>query len=439
MIAFTRQIPKRAKESAIALLYAQQERRPQRTVGKQAEVLGDRNRPAEDLMREACLHELFEGQVKAKPNAEALVVDAGRFTYRELNFRANRVAHHLRSLGVGPETLVGIFLERSADMVIAMLGVLKAGGAYVPLDPAYPPDRLAFMLEDAQVHTVLTQSSLEATLHGFELAAGQAAPHIVCLDLDRRIDLASAENPSPTAQVHNLAYVIYTSGSTGRPKGVALEHRNAVAFVDWAGQVYSARELEGVLAGTSISFDPSILDLFLPLSLGGKVILASNALALPGLAAATEVRLINTVPSVVRELLRIGGIPASVETINLGGEPLSIQLVQQLYALPHIKRIYDLYGPTETTTNSTFALRTPAGPATIGCPIANTQVYLLDERLRPVPVGATGELFIGGKGVARGYLNRPEITAEKFINLPVAAGRKARLYRTGDLCRYRPD
>jgi amino acid adenylation domain-containing protein len=420
-------------------LRAQQKKGPPRMVGEQAQVLEERNRTIEDLMGEACLHELFEAQVKSAPNAVALVFGAGRLTYRELNFRANRVAHHLRSLGVVPETLVGIFFERSADMVIAMLGVLKAGGAYLPLDPTYPPDRLAFMLEDAQVHTVLTQSSLIATLHGFELPAGRVAPHIVCLDTDRRITMASAETPSPSAHARNLAYVIYTSGSTGRPKGVALEHRNAVAFVNWTGQVYSAHELSGVLAGISISFDPSILDLFMPLSFGGKVIMASNTLALPGLTAAMEVRLINTVPSVARELLRIGGIPTSVETVNLGGEPLTNELVEQLYARPHIKRVYDLYGPTETTTCSTFALRLPGKPATIGRPIANTQVYLLDENFRPVPVGTTGELFIGGEGVARGYLNRPEITAEKFIRLPSAVGDKARVYRTGDLCRCWPD
>jgi amino acid adenylation domain-containing protein len=438
MIAFTQQSLNRARETDFPLR-AQQKKRPMRIVGEQVQVQEERNCATENLTRETCLHELFEAQVKAAPNAEALVVGAGRLTYRELNSRANRVAHHLRSLGVGPEILVGIFLERSADMVIAMLGVLKAGGAYLPLDPAYPPDRLVFMLEDAQVHTVLTQASLVATLHGFQLSDERAAPHFVCLDTDRRITLASAENPGPLAQARNLSYVIYTSGSTGRPKGVALEHRNAVAFVNWTSQVYSARELQGVLAGTSISFDPSILDIFMPLSLGGKVIMAANTLAMPGLQAALEVRLINTVPSAVRELLRIGGIPTSVETINLGGEPLPVELVEQLYALPHIKRVYDLYGPTETTTCSTFALRIPGKPATIGRPIANTQVYLLDENFSPVPMGITGELFIGGEGVARGYLNRPEITAEKFIDPPLATGDKSRLYRTGDLCRHRPD
>lgn len=398
----------------------------------------ERNRLAADLPLEACLHELFEAQVKTRPKSEALVVGSERFTYHELNFRANCVAHHLRSLGVGRETLVGIFLERSVDMIVAILGVLKAGGAYVPMDPTYPSERLAFMLEDAQVHTVLTQSSLVTTLRSFKSAAGRA-PHVICLDTDQDIALMGAENPVPSAQARNLAYIIYTSGSTGQPKGVAIEHRNTVAFVHWAAQVYSARELAGVLAGISISFDPSILDLFLPLSLGGKIILAPNTLALRGLPAAAEVRLITTVPSVVRELLRMDGIPPSVETINLGGEPLSIQLVQQLYALPHVKRVYDLYGPTETTTCSTFARRTLGGAATIGRPIAHTQVCLLDEHFRPVPVGVTGELFIGGCGVARGYLNRPEITAEKFIHLPLTAGGDGRFYRTGDLCRCRPD
>src|SRR5579885_433187 len=279
MIAFTRQNPKCLKE----------ERKLPRTAGEQEKVGAEETRMAGDLPREGCLHELFEAEVDAVPNAVALVVGADRITYHELNLRANRVAHHLQSLGVRPEDLVGIFLERSTDMVVAMLGVLKAGGAYVPLDPTYPQERLAFMLEDAQVRTVLSQSSLLAPLQGVKLTAGQAL-YIVCLDTDPRIALASTENPGPSARSSNLSYVLYTSGSTGRPKGVMLEHHNAVAYVHWAGQVYSARELDGTLAGISISFDLSILDLFVPLSWGGKVILAPGTLALPGLAAASEVR-----------------------------------------------------------------------------------------------------------------------------------------------------
>ncbi len=432
MIAIPRQRPKRTQAPLASLAPASRWQEAGRPCAPSA--LG----AAASFPGELCIHELFEAQAGATPDSVALVAGAARLTYRELNIRANRVAHLLRSLGAGPETLVGVFLERSEDMVIAILGVLKAGSAYLPLDPAYPAERLGFMLRDAQVRTLLTQSSLIRALRDSDPVPGKDM-QIVCIDTDPGISLAGAENPSPWARACNLAYVIYTSGSTGQPKGVALEHRNTAALIQWAAGVYSARELDGVLAGVSISFDPSILDLFVPLSLGGKVIMASNTLALSGLAAASEVRMINTVPSVARELLRMGGIPTSVETINLGGEPLSIQLVRDLHALPHIKRVYDLYGPTESTTCSTFALRTPDGPAVIGRPITNAHVHLLDENFKPVPAGALGELYIGGGGVARGYLNRPEITAEKFLQIPSISDGAARLYRTGDFCRCRSD
>ncbi len=414
------------------------ESRPTLSPEERHQVLVEWNRTETPYPRTTCLHDRFELQAAATPDAEALVVDAERLTYRELNRRANHVAHRLRSLGVGQETLVGIFLTRSVDLVCALLGVLKAGGAYVPMDPVYPADRLAFILQDAQVHTVLTQASLARTL-GDLAAASPRAPVLVCLDADAQLSSFSVENPAPSAGPANLAYVIYTSGSTGRPKGVGLEHRNAVAFVHWAGGLYSPRELSGVLACTSICFDPSILELFVPLSFGGKVILAENALALPTLAAAGEVHLMDTVPGAVRELLRSGGLPASLETINLGGEPVSDDLVRQLYALPHIKRVYDQYGPTETTTTATCALRDPQKPGSIGRPIANTQVYLLNDKLEPVAPGASGELCIGGAGVARGYLNRPGLTVDKFIPNPFSTDPGTRLYRTGDLCRYRPD
>ncbi len=388
--------------------------------------------------RPECLHQWFEAQVALKPEEVAVVFGKERITYAELNRRANRVAHRLMAAGVGHEALVGVFMERSVHMIVAMLGVLKAGGAYVPLDPVYPPDRLAFMLADTQAGVILAQTSLLERLEAIRAGACLAA-QVYCVDTDDAAGAADAENPAPGVGAANLAYIIYTSGSTGKPKGVAVEHRNSVALVAWASQVYSAQELDGVLAGISISFDPSILDIFMPLCLGGKVILAANTLALPRLDAAEEVRLLFSVPSVVRELLRMGGIPSSVETINMGGEHLPASLVQDLYALPHLKRVYDLYGPTETTTCSTYALRTPEAPATIGRPIHGTQVYVLDSQLRPVPPGETGELFIGGHGVVRGYLNNPDFNQQRFIPSPFSADRSSRLYRTGDLGRYRPD
>jgi amino acid adenylation domain-containing protein len=385
-----------------------------------------------------CLHELFEAQAAATPDAEALVYGSKRFTYQMLNSRANRIAAVLGSLGVGPEVLVGIFLERSPDMVSAILGVLKAGGAYLPMDKSYPSEYLSFMLRNVGADLVLTQSSLLGVLQSYQ-DSDLGACDIVCVDNDPRVARANGENPRSAVGPQNLAYVIHTSGSTGEPKAVAIEHHNSVALIRWASKVYSPRELDGVLAGTSICFDPSILDLFVPLSLGGKVIMAPDALALRGLETAREVRLIYSVPSVMRELLRIGGLPASLETINLGGEPLPAQLVDQLYRLPHVKRVYDLYGPTEATTCSIFALRTPGGPDTIGKPIAGTEAHLLDAHLRPVADGESGELFIGGAGVARGYFNHPDATAERFIEIAPHNGHSGRLYRTGDFCRRRAD
>jgi amino acid adenylation domain-containing protein len=393
------------------------------------------NNTETDYPKDACIHELFEQQVERSPDAIALVFEDEQLTYKELNQRANQLAHHLRNLGVGPEVLVGICVERSLQMVVGLLGILKAGGAYVPLDPAYPPERLVFMLEDAAVAVLLTQARLVESLPKHQ-------GRIVCLDTDWEIiERQSEENLISEVKFDNLAYVIYTSGSTGKPKGVAIEHRNAVALLDWARQVFNPEELAGVLASTSICFDLSVFELFVPLSRGGKVILAENALHLPTLSGAPYVTLINTVPSAIAELLRMDGIPSSVGTVNLAGEPLPNKLVQQVYEHNTVQKVFNLYGPSEDTTYSTYTLVKKGGnePPPIGRPIANTQVYILDAQLQLVPIGIPGELYIGGAGLARGYLNRPELTAERFILNPFSDEPSSRLYKTGDLARYLSD
>src|SRR5262249_13434557 len=292
-----------------------------------------------------------------------------------------QLAHYLQRQGVGPETLVGLFVERSWEMVVGLLGILKAGGAYVPLDPAYPAERLRFTIHDARLTVVLTQEQLLDQLPPSEAKA-------ICLDRDW--DVIARESPKApvnTTVPRNLAYLIYTSGSTGKPKGVAIEHASAVAFLHWTRQTFTRVELAAVLASTSLCFDLSVFEIFAPLSCGGRIIIAEDALHLPTLKAKNEVTLINTVPSAMTELVRLGGLPESVTTVNLAGEPLRTSLVQEIYKAPNVKRVYDLYGPSEDTTYSTFALRSADQPATIGRPIANTKAYLLDQFLQPVPLG----------------------------------------------------
>lgn len=405
-------------------------------------VVAEWNQTALDYPRNACLHELFEAQVEATPEAVAVVSGPDRLTYREINRYANRIANHLRTHGVGRETLVGICLERSWRMVAAVLGVLKSGGAYVPLDPTHPAERIEFIRQDARLRAILTEEAVSARLPGSADAenADEDSARVICLDQHAR-DIAreSAEDPGSASEPGNLAYVLYTSGSTGRPKGVAIEHRNVVSFVHWAGTAFSRRELGGVLAATTLNFDLSVFELFAPLCQGGKVIIVPNVLALADLPDAGEVQLINTVPSAMTELLRLGAVPESVETVNLAGEAVSAELVEQLYELAHIKRVNDLYGPTEATVYATHAVREAGAPPTIGRPIANLQAFILDARFAPVPVGVPAELFLGGEGLARGYLHQPGLTAEKFIRHPFSTNPSARLYRTGDLCRYRID
>src|ERR1043166_7175076 len=332
-------------------------------------------------------------------------------------------------------------MERSLEMVAGVLAILKAGGAYLPLDPTYPPERLAFLLADARAPVLLIQLSLrenfKAPISHLKLLCVDSPDHASpTLNGDSRSRQPATLNSQPST---TLAYILHTSGSTGVPKGVAIEHRSAVNFISWAQREFTRDELAGVLFSTSLCFDLSVFELFVTLASGGKVIIARNALELPKLPAKDEVTLINTVPSAMAELLRLHAIPRSVRAVNLAGEPLRPALVDRLCAPGTMKKVRDLYGPTETTTYSTAALRGAGAPETVGRPIANTQIYILDAHGQAVPVGVPGEIYIGGDGLARGYLHRPDLTAERFVPNPFSDAAGSRLYRTGDLARWRPD
>ncbi len=380
----------------------------------------------------ACLHQLFEGRADAEPGATALVDGEARFSYRELERRSNRLAHRLRELGAGPETRVAVCLDRTAELIVALLAVLKAGAAYVPIDPVYPRERQALLLTDSRPAVLVSQERLLGRLP-------EVTP-TVCVDRDRgELARRSEARPAAAAMPSNLAYLIYTSGSTGRPKAVAIEHRSAVARMRWAARMFSRGEMAGMLASTSVCFDLSVFEIFATLAVGGTLILAENALALPSLPAAGEVTLVNTVPSAAVELAR-GGMPSAVRVVNLAGEPLRRALVERLYALGHVEKVYNLYGPSEDTTYSTWALMRPADPLppAIGVPLDGTRTHLLDREMRPAAAGEEGELYLGGAGLSRGYLGRPELTAQRYVPDPFAASPGERLYATGDLARLRP-
>ncbi|HXU30093.1 MAG TPA: amino acid adenylation domain-containing protein, partial [Thermoanaerobaculia bacterium] len=352
---------------------------------------------------------------------------------------SGRVASRLRSLGVGPEDRVGVCLRRRPGLVAALLGVLEAGAAYVPLDPAYPEERLRFLLEDAGVRALITERELRPSLAFFSGATALLEDLLVEGESPSGVPI----HPSPTAG--NLAYLIYTSGSTGRPKGVGIEHRSAVALVRWALAAFSAEELAGVLAATSVCFDLSVFELFAPLAAGGAVVLAENALALPRAASQARITLVNTVPSALAEILAAGALPASVRAVNLAGEALPGALVAAIFAAgPGVDRVLNLYGPSEDTTYSTGAvfLRAEEGTARaaqppIGLPLPGTQAYVLGGHGELLPVGVPGELHLAGAGLARGYLGRPELTAERFVPDAWSGRPGGRLYRTGDLARWR--
>ncbi|MBL1176967.1 amino acid adenylation domain-containing protein [Pantanalinema sp. GBBB05] len=391
------------------------------------------------------IHQLVEAQVRQSPNAIAAIFGEQQITYQELNQKANQLANYLQTLGVKPETLVGVCIERSLDMLIGLLGVLKAGGAYVPLDPSYPAERLAFMVDDAQLPVLLTKQHLLATLSPMEQVK------VVCLDTAwQEIEQFSQENIDSKAGAANLAYTIYTSGSTGKPKGVQILHGAVVNFLYSMQQTPGLTATDVLLAVTTISFDIAVLELFLPLSVGAQVVIvsrdvASDAVRLAQAIAESGATVMQATPATWRMLLAIGWQGNPHLKILCGGEALTRSLADQL--LERSAAVWNMYGPTETTIWSMVSQVQPGDSMiSVGHPIVDTQIYLLSEYARrktdilePVPVGSTGEVYIGGIGLARGYLNRPELTSERFVDHPFSQEPGARLYKTGDLGRYLPD
>ncbi|MBD2816409.1 amino acid adenylation domain-containing protein, partial [Xenorhabdus sp. Flor] len=398
-------------------------------------LLADFNATQADFPQDALIHQLIETQVVRTPGAMAVICGEQSLSYEELNSRANRLAHHLIALGVQPDDRVAICVERNLEMVVGLLAILKAGGAYVPLDPAYPAERLTYMLADAAPVALLTQTMLVDKLDS-------AIPTVLLDKQQPYIEAQPARNPDTQTlglTSHHLAYVIYTSGSTGQPKGVAITHRNTVNFLTWAQRTFSPEELAHTLLATSLNFDLAVYECFAPLISGGTVHLVSNVLSL--VTTDLPVSLINTVPSAITQLIEVNALPVTIQTVNLAGEALKPHVVEHLFARSSVQNVCNLYGPSETTTYSTWTRmnRATGFVSHIGRPIANTQIYLLDPYGQPVPLGVTGEIHIAGAGVARGYLNRPELTAERFLPDPFSAGPDARMYKTGDLGRWLPD
>ncbi len=405
-------------------------------------VLVQLNATGRDYRPELCVHEVVEQQAARTPHSVALISETRELTYGELNRRANQLAHHLRALGVGPEVRVGLCVERSIEMVTALLAVLKAGGVYVPLDPSYPRERLKYMLEDTQAQILLTQSSL------LEALSWQGAG-VVCVDVgEQEFGKQPADNPTSGVVADNLAYVMYTSGSTGRPKGVMISHRSIFNHLRWRQEYFPVGPADRGLHKASLSFDDSVWEIFEPLAVGAQLILArpggeADTSYLARLIAERQITTACFVPSQLRvfveepELERCG----SLRRVTTGGESLSFELQQRVF-LRSRAALHNGYGPTEGTISCTFwtcERSSSHRTVPIGRPIANTRVYVLDRYLQPVPMGAPGELCIAGAGLARGYFGHPGLTAERFTPDPFTEAPGTRLYRTGDRVRYLSD
>ena len=409
------------------------------TEAEKHQLLIEWNDTKGEYPRDKCIHRLFEEQVERTPDAIAVVFEDKKLTYRELNQQANQLAHYLKKLGVGAETLVGICVERSVEMIIGILGILKAGGAYIPLDPCFPKERLAFMWEDTQISVLLSQ---ERRIETLPLFAGK----LVCLDRDwEHIYRESNNNPDSGVIAENLAYVIYTSGSTGRPKGVQVPHYAVVNVLAHVREALGLNEQDTLPLVANICFDISVMELLLPLIAGARLVLVSSEVAVDGrrieeMLGNWGITIMHATPATWRLLLQAGWNAVAKLTILCGGEALQSELAAQL--VTKASSMWNLYGPTETTIYSSAAPYDPeltGGVVSIGRPIANTQLYIVDDHLQPVPIGVPGQLHIGGEGLARGYLNRADLTAESFIPNSFSKEAGARLYRTGDLARYLPD
>lgn len=415
---------------------------PQQTISQlpllseleQKQILVDWNATHTEYPADACIHQLIEKQTEKTPHAIAVIFEAQQLTYQELNDRANQLAHYLQQFGVGPEVLVGLCVDRSLEMMIGILGVLKAGGAYLPLDPAYPQERLAFMISDAQIPILLTQKHLRSRLPGHHA-------QVITLDADWAvIAQESKSNPQNSVLPDNLAYVIYTSGSTGKPKGTLLAHRGLCNVAQAHAHYFQLTPDDNVLQFASFSFDSAVAEIVMALTAGATIVLGERETLLPGPALIKFLQDYNismlTFPPSVLANLPVEKLPA-LRQITVAGEACSPDITSR-WAQGRL--FLNLYGPTETTIWATVAQCTESTQKPpIGRPIDNTQVYILGEHFEPTPIGVPGELYIGGVGLARGYLNRPELTAEQFIPNPFSQIPGARLYKTGDLVRYLPD
>ena len=399
------------------------------------------NNTRADYPRDKCVHQLIGEQAARTPDAIAAVCGERQLTYAQLETTANRLAHFLRQRGVSTGDRVAICLERSLEMLVGVLGILKSGAAYVPLDPDFPAERIKTVIEDADPALLLTQEDVAARL-GME--GGRPATPTVCLDsVWHEMACQSDRPPANTAASSDLAYVIYTSGSTGKPKGVEITHRAVVNLLCSMARQPGLTAQDTLLAVTTLAFDIAVLELYLPLCVGARVVLATSEATADGdqllaLLNASGATVMQATPATWRLLLEAGWNAPSKLKILCGGEALPRDLADALLA--RSASVWNMYGPTETTIwSATSRVEPGPGPVTIGPPIANTEFYVLDAKGQPVPLGVAGELHIGGDGVARGYWIRPQLTAEKFIPDPFRGDPNYRLYKTGDLVRYRPD